>query len=183
MLADHAFLARTLLAVIRRAALKALLISALLPAPFFPHPVRAANDVEITGQASVIDGDTVEIAGTRIRLHAIDAPESRQTCERDSHAWRCGQQSALALADYVGRHVITCETRGTDRYKRVLAVCYRGGQQRIDLNGWMVEQGWALAYRQYSRDYVDEEKKAQAARRGLWAGTFQPPWEWRRGHR
>lgn len=65
--------------------------------------------------------------------------------------------------------------RSTDRYKRVLAVCYLGGRQGTDLSAWMVEQGWALAYRHYSKEYVRHEEAAQAAKRGIWAGTSQEP--------
>lgn len=134
----------------------------------------------ITGTASVIDGDTLEIHGKRIRLHAIDAPESRQTCERGGEAWRCGQASALALADKIGRRPVSCEQTDVDRYKRIVARCFASGE---DLNGWLVGQGLAVAYRQYGRDYVAAEGDAKAARRGMWAGEFVMPWEWRRGVR
>ncbi len=73
-----------------------------------------------------------------------------------------------------------CEDLGRDRYKRIIARCTVAGE---DLEKWMVSQGWALAYRRYSLDYVDEEAEAQAARRGIWAGQFVKPWEWRRGKR
>jgi endonuclease YncB( thermonuclease family) len=134
----------------------------------------------ISGQASVIDGDTIEIGGARIRLHAIDAPESRQTCTRNGTPWRCGQQSALALADFIGKQVVVCEKQGIDRYKRILAICYRGAQRSVDLNAWMVEQGWALSYRRFSDLYADQEEKARQARRGIWSSEFEAPWEWRR---
>jgi len=98
---------------------------------------------ELNGVASVIDGDTVEIRGTRIRLHGIDAPESRQLCTRPSgQSWRCGQQAALALSDRIGRRSVSCVARDTDRYGRIIAVCSQDG---IDLNAWMVAEGWAVA--------------------------------------
>ncbi len=131
----------------------------------------------IAGTATVIDGDTVDIHGTRIRLHGIGAPESRQECDRpDGTSWRCGQQAALALSDRIGRSTVRCEPHGRDRYGRVIAVCFKGTD---DLNRWMVAAGWAVAYRKYSLDYVDVEKRAHAARLGIWSERFQMPWDWR----
>jgi endonuclease YncB( thermonuclease family) len=141
--------------------------------------VPAAAADTIRGRASVTDGDTVEIAGTRIRLHGVDAPESSQTCkDRLGIEYRCGQRAALALADKIGSGPVSCEARDTDRYGRIIAVC---SQRGIDLNAWMVEEGHALAYRQYSKDYVSQEEAARAAKRGIWSGSFTPPSEYRRG--
>jgi hypothetical protein len=81
-------------------------------------PMSVSAETAITGTASVIDGDTIEIHGTRIRLHGIDAPESRQECARPTgERWRCGQQAALALADHIGRSSISCVPRDRDRYR------------------------------------------------------------------
>ena len=135
---------------------------------------------DVTGIATVIDGDTIAVHGQRIRLHGIDAPESRQLCRLDGTPWQCGKDAANALADKIARRPVTCEDLGRDRYKRIIARCTVAGE---DLEKWMVSQGWALAYRRYSLDYVDEEADAQAARRGIWAGEFVKPWEWRWGKR
>ena len=132
------------------------------------------------GVASVIDGDTLEIHGQRIRLHGIDAPESGQSCERGALEYRCGQQAALALADKIGQATSRCEQRDIDRYQRIVAVCRLGN---MDLNAWMVRQGWAIAYRQYSLDYVGGENAARTARAGIWAGRFVEPANWRLGNR
>ncbi len=137
-------------------------------------PARA----DVAGVASVIDGDTIEVHGQRIRLHGIDAPESRQLCRLDGNPWQCGKDAANALTDMIARRPVTCEDLGRDRYKRIIARCTVASE---DLGAWMVSQGMALAYRRYSLDYVDEEADAQAARRGIWAGQFVEPWEWRRG--
>jgi endonuclease YncB( thermonuclease family) len=135
----------------------------------------------VVGRASIVDGDTLDIRGTRIRLHGVDAPESAQTCrDASGKAWRCGQQAALALADHIGAASVSCEQKDVDRYKRIVAVCSAGGE---DLNAWLVQHGYALAYRQYGTDYVDEEDAARRARRGVWAGAFTPPWDWRKAKR
>ena len=135
---------------------------------------------DVTGPARVIDGDTLEIQGQCIRLHGIDAPESRQLCRLDGKPWQCGEVAANALADKIARRSVTCEDLGRDRYKRIIARCAVAGE---DIGAWMVSQGLALAYRRYSRDYVDQEAEAQEARRGIWASEFVKPWEWRRGKR
>ncbi len=132
----------------------------------------------LTGTVTVIDGDTIEIHGQRVRLFGIDAPESAQTCEAGGKAYRCGQQAALALADEIGRRTVSCNPRDVDRYGRIVAVCAAGDE---DLNAWMVRHGWALAYRQYSTAYVPDEEGARAAGAGIWRGTFTPPWDWRHG--
>ena len=135
----------------------------------------------LTGVTSVIDGDTLDIHGTRIRLHGIDAPESVQLClDPSQKSWRCGQQAALALAEKIGRAVVRCDKRDVDRYHRIVAVCRLGD---TDLNAWMVRQGWAVAYSRYSRDYVEDENAAQKARVGIWVGRFIDPANWRLGER
>ena len=128
----------------------------------------------ISGTASVIDGDTIEIHGKRIRLHGIDAPESKQTCTAAGESWRCGQQAALALSEKIGRRPVTCDDRKRGKYGRTIAVCSVGGE---NLNEWLVSEGWALAYRAYSSDYVVAEDRARVAGKGLWRGEFTPPWD------
>lgn len=143
-------------------------------------PATAMPAQPLAGTASVTDGDTLEIHGQRIRLHGIDAPESGQLCHRNGEPWRCGQTAALALSDFIGRRVVSCEPRDKDRYGRIVAVCSVGG---TNINRWLVAEGHALAYRQYSMDYVRDETAAKTARKGVWNSTFDPPWEWRKGRR
>jgi endonuclease YncB( thermonuclease family) len=143
--------------------------------------LSAAAHADVAGTASVIDGDTIEIHGQRIRLHGIDAPESGQSCEDAAgRPYRCGQRAALALSDRIGRSTVECRQRDVDRYGRIVAVCFKAGE---DLNAWMVRQGWALAYVRYSSDYVSDQAAAEAQHWGLWQGEFTPPEAWRRGER
>jgi endonuclease YncB( thermonuclease family) len=156
-----------------------LAVAIFVAAGIFSYSAMAAES--IIGVASVIDGDTIEIHGERIRLDAIDAPESRQLCRQsDGTPWRCGQKSALALSDFMSRSTIRCEPRGHDRYRRVIAICFKG---ETNLNAWMVAQGWAVAFRKYGLDYVSQEDAARVNRRGMWAGSFEMPWDWRASNR
>ncbi|PSL16054.1 thermonuclease family protein [Shimia abyssi] len=142
---------------------------------------QAAEPPTFIGRASVIDGDTINIHGKRIRLHGIDAPESGQFCRdaRDRN-WHCGQKAALALDAEIGRRTVSCQITDTDRYGRYIGICSTGG---VNMNAWMVEQGWAVAYRKYSRDYVAHEAHSKRAGLGIWQGRFTPPDRWRKGER
>jgi len=139
-----------------------------------------AHAAEVTSGARVIDGDTIDNSGQRIRLHGIDTPEAKQTYQRDGSRWLCGAAATKALRNLISGAKVTCDQRDKGRYGRIIAVCHAGG---VNLNAAMVLSGMALAYRKYSDDYIGQEASAQAARRGLWAGQFVPPWEWRRGKR
>ncbi len=90
---------------------------------------------DVAGVTSVIDGDTIEVHGQRIRLHGIDAPESRQLCRLDGKPWQCGKDAANALAEKIARRPVTCEDLGRDRYKRIVARCSVAGE---DMGDWMV---------------------------------------------
>ena len=96
---------------------------------------------DITGKPRIIDGDTIDIAGQRIRLHGIDTPESGQLCEADGKPWRCGQEATFALANIIGRTWVDCIERDRDRYGRIVAVCRVGGAKGQDLGAWMVSEG------------------------------------------
>lgn len=132
----------------------------------------------ISGVARVIDGDTLMVGSKRVRLFGIDALESDQRCRAAGRSWSCGREATRALAGRIAGSSIVCDERTRDDYGRVVAVCRRGG---TDLNRWMVAQGWALAYRRYSQNYVAAERTARSSRRGMWRREFVPPWEWRRG--
>ena len=141
----------------------------------------ATAEDQIVGVASVIDGDTIEIHSVRIRLHGIDAPESRQLClAADGKQWRCGHKASLALADKISRAPVACHRTDVDRYGRTVAVCFKGAE---DINAWLVTEGWAVAYRRYSNDYVPNEEQAKAATKGIWSSRFVMPWDWRQAQR
>ena len=153
--------------------------AALLAFVLLAAPALAAEP--IVGRAFVTDGDTLIIGTTKIRLHGIDAPESAQLCkDAAGKDYRCGQVAALALSDRIGAAPISCDPRDTDKYGRTVAVCSKGTD---DLNAWLVAQGHAIAYRTYSQEYVDQEVEAKKAKRGIWAGTFQEPSDWRKARR
>jgi endonuclease YncB( thermonuclease family) len=133
----------------------------------------------VTGRASVIDGDTIKIHGTRIRLFGIDAPESDQPCLIKGRSVHCGQQATTALSDKINNRTVACHRKDIDRYGRIVATCAVAGE---DIGAWMVTRGWALAYRDYSTDYVSQEQKASQAKLGMWQGDFERPRDWRRKH-
>jgi endonuclease YncB( thermonuclease family) len=138
----------------------------------------ASHTTDLTGRVSVVDGDTLEMRGDRIRLWGVDAFETRQLCDRPGGTYRCGQVAANALDARLAGQIVTCEPVGRpDRYGRTVARCQVRSQ---DLGAWLVENGHALDYPRYSRGrYAREQQRAQAAERGAWAGQFEPPWEWR----
>lgn len=143
--------------------------------------VSPAAAEPVTGRASVIDGNTIEIRGERFRLQGVDTPESAQMCgDAAGKDYACGRKAALALADKIGQGNVACEAIEKDRYGRTVAVCRL---DTLDLNGWLIDEGLGMAYRRYSTAYVAQEDAAKQAKRGIWAGRFTAPWDWRKGER
>ncbi|WP_343314333.1 thermonuclease family protein [Brucella sp. BE17] len=136
---------------------------------------ETSPSISFQGKPHVIDGDTVIIEDVRIRLIGIDAPEIAQSCERGGAAYECGKEARTILRSRIGKSPIRCDGHEKDIYGRVLARCYLAG---TDLNGWMVQQGWAVAYGDYKR----EEAEARANKGGLWMGQFEQPSSWRKSH-
>ncbi len=134
-----------------------------------------ANRIYLAGETRIIDGDTLAIGAERIRLLGIDAPELAQVCLDGETPRNCGQAAKAELAAMAALGRVECSGHSKDKYGRLLAVCTSGGRE---LNAAMVRSGQAVSY----GGYAAEERFAQAERRGLWAGTFDRPQNWRRQH-
>jgi endonuclease YncB( thermonuclease family) len=142
----------------------------------------ASSTNTILGTADVTDGDSLKVAGCPIRLHGIDAPEKDQWClDGNGRQVECGGNATQRLRAFVGSRQVSCEKKGVDlKYCRTLAACSVDGE---DIQAWMVREGLALAYKDYSNDYVPQQDQAQAAQRGLWGGSFIAPWDFRHYNR
>jgi endonuclease YncB( thermonuclease family) len=159
-----------------------IIIAATALARFLEGPNGAVpgNDGrEISGPVRVGDGDSIDIGTTRIRFHGIDAVELAQHCKDAAGAdFACGEDAKRTLENLVRNKTVRCDERhGVDQYGRIAAVCTADG---ADLNAAMVDSGFAVAYRQHSLAYVANEDRAKAAKKGLWAGSFEMPWDYRR---
>jgi len=138
------------------------------------------------GVGRVINGDTVRIEGRTFRLWGIDAPEIIQACQLDGRNYACGRDAAAYLRTLLAPDAgsgagtpaprIVCEVRASDQFGRPAAICRLGD---MDLGAEMVRAGWALAFAPHGTDYAPQEAEARAALRGLWAGSFEAPWDWR----
>ena len=134
---------------------------------------------DIAGQASVVDGDTLDIHGQRIRLAGIDAPEHDQLCDDTTGKhYQCGSVAANRLADFIDHRPIICPPMYKDQYRRDVASCTVAGQ---DIGEWLVKNGLAIRWPKYDRagTYIEAQTSAQATKAGLWAGAFLEPWGYR----
>lgn len=143
----------------------------------------------VAGTARVVDGDTLRVDGRTFRLWGTDAPELVQACERDGLNYACGRAAAAHLRSLLTPAIptgdrmtdaaaaqVVCEPRASDQYGRVAALCRAG---TMDLGAEMVRAGWAMVLVRHGTDYAAEEEDARANLRGLWAGAFDAPWDWR----
>ena len=131
----------------------------------------------INGKPRIIDGDTIHIKSNKIRLHGIDAPETKQTCKIDNEEWYCGKQSTKELKKLINKQNVECVINDVDIYNRYVAICY---VDEININQWMVKNGWAIAYRYYSKDYINEEEYADDNKLGIWKSKFIEPYLYRK---
>lgn len=145
--------------------------------------------IEIAGTPKIIDGDTLHINEHKIRFEGIDAPEIKQQCKKDylkvssiigftlRKNYYCGITSKKKLEEKIKNSNIKCISFSKDRYKRHLATCYKN---KINLNKWMVRNGYAVAYKRYSKQYLNDEKYAKENELGIWKGSFLRPEKWRK---
>ena len=148
--------------------------------------VRSENINKISGFAKVVDGDTIKINSKKIRLYGIDAPEKKQKCKKTyltisfmsfTKDYMCGEVSMQKLIKKINKQKLNCNILDVDRYKRLIGECFK---RNINLNSWMVSNGYAVAYRKYSKKYVSDEINAKNNKLGIWQGKFEMPWDYRR---
>ena len=131
----------------------------------------------LTGTATITDADTIVVGGETIRLQGVDAPETDQIClDSRGAVWNCGIDARDRLIGHIGSRQTSCVTNGKDVFGRWLATCSTNGG---DLSAWLVREGLALAFVRYSSAYAPEEVTARSAQKGMWAGAFIAPWDWR----
>ncbi|MFK5980008.1 MAG: thermonuclease family protein [Rhizobiaceae bacterium] len=138
--------------------------------------LTAKTEREISGGVKIVDGDSLFVNGEEVRLRGLDAPESQQLCVIRGQQWPCGREASRHLRQLVSRKKVNCNGSNHDRYGRLLAKCYAGG---LELGLTMVRDGWAVGFGDYER----EEAIAKAANKGIWAGDFDIPQDWRRHER
>ena len=150
------------------------------------NDVRSENINKISGFAKVVDGDTIKINSKKIRLYGIDAPEKKQKCKKTyltisfmsfTKDYMCGEVSTEKLIKKINKQKLNCNILDVDRYKRLIGECFK---RNINLNSWMVSNGYAVAYRKYSKKYVSDEINAKNNKLGIWQGKFEMPWDYRR---
>tara|TARA_A100001011_G_scaffold139748_1_gene147723 strand:- start:284 stop:796 length:513 start_codon:yes stop_codon:yes gene_type:complete len=157
----------------------------LIPVKSFADSILVANsnsdtNLKFIGQVQVTDGDTIRKGKIKIRLHGIDAPENKQQCsDLNNELYACGLLSSAFLKKIINKNDVYCRGVNKDRYGRLIAICYAN---EINLNSTMVEEGWAIAYRYYSNDYIKEEENAKKNNRGIWEGSFLEPYIWRKNN-
>jgi len=130
----------------------------------------------LTGRAEVVDGDTIRLGTTVVRLADIDAPELGQHCDGPRELQHCGVVATNFLADRIAGETVTCAVAGLDDYGRSIATCSHQGQ---DLSAWLVAEGYALAFVRYSARLVPLQEEAEAKLAGLWQARLEPPWDYR----
>ncbi|MHA6643635.1 thermonuclease family protein [Mesorhizobium sp. A623] len=157
---------------------------AKLPMSASVSPAAMKFTQTLVGRASVIDGDTIEIHGERVRFNGIDAPESAQQCTDGGHnQYRCGAKAAHALAIWLAASSpTTCEFVSRDQYDRFVGNCTRANGDSVQR--WLVRNGHAMDWPRYSKGvFASEQSAAKSAKLGIWRGEVQPPWEWRAAKR
>ena len=134
------------------------------------------NDVK-SYEIKIIDGDTIHLNNEKIRFIGIDTPELKQTCKKNSEIIYCGIEARQLLIDKIGKDKVICVREGKDRYKRTLAECFVND---LSLSRYLVREGFAFAYRKYSKKFINDEDFAKKNNMGMWSMNFEYPWNWRK---
>ena len=125
----------------------------------------------------VVDGDTIVLNGEKIRFSGIDAPEYDQECMNGDKKIYCGMFSKILLTKKIGDEIPKCIREGKDVYGRTLAECFVNGES---LSSFLVRQGYAFAYRKYSKKFIKDEEYAKKIKIGMWTMEFEFPWDFRK---
>jgi endonuclease YncB( thermonuclease family) len=125
----------------------------------------------------IIDGDTIHLDGEKIRFTGIDTPELKQTCVNAGVKDNCGITAKQILIDKIGDNIVECISEGKDQYKRILAECFVNNES---LSSYLVRNGYAFAYRRYSKKFVLDEDYARINKFGMWSMEFDYPWDYRK---
>ncbi|MGK7937270.1 MAG: thermonuclease family protein [Xenococcaceae cyanobacterium] len=138
--------------------------------------IETSEKGQIKGEAHVIKGNIIEIDRQQIKLYGIDAPELEQICYVNDRPWQCGLTVKQKLVEKIEGKSLTCLTREQKNDNVPIAECFLGRQ---NLNGWLVEEGWAIADRQNSRSFISHEILAQRDHKGIYQSEFLKPSLWR----
>jgi len=134
------------------------------------------NDVK-SYEIKIIDGDTIHLNNEKIRFTGIDTPELKQTCSKNNEIIYCGIQARQLLINKIGKNKVNCVREGKDQYKRTLAECFVND---LSLSKFLVREGYAFAYRKYSKKFISDEDFAKKNKIGMWSMNFEYPWDWRK---
>ena len=136
------------------------------------------NDVK-SYEIKIIDGDTIHLNSEKIRFSGIDTPELKQTCNKNNEIVYCGIKAKQMLIDKIGKNKVNCIREGKDQYKRTLAECFVND---FSLSRYLVREGYAFAYRKYSKKFIKDENFAKKNNMGMWSMKFDYPWDWRKNN-
>tara|TARA_B100000902_G_scaffold325620_1_gene320354 strand:+ start:928 stop:1407 length:480 start_codon:yes stop_codon:yes gene_type:complete len=128
-------------------------------------------------EIKIIDGDTIQLNNEKIRFTGIDTPELKQTCSKNNEIIYCGIKARQLLIDKIGKNKVHCIKKGMDQYERTLAECFINN---LSLSKFLVREGYAFAYRKYSKKFINDENYAKKNNIGMWSMKFQYPWDWRK---
>ena len=140
---------------------------------FFFFTLKDVESIEV----KIIDGDTIYLNGEKIRFTGIDTPELKQTCTKNNEVIYCGIKARKLLVEKIGKNKVQCVREGKDQYKRTLAECF---VNKVSLSSYLVRNGYAFAYRKYSKKFISDEDFARTNNRGMWSMNFEYPWDYRK---